>query len=117
LNYIFQTKYDNIMKTITKDELKNKLENGNIHLVEVLDEEAFKKSHIKGAINIPLKKIGTEAKQRFSEKDEIVVYCSNYDCSASPTAAEKLESLGFENVFDYEGGKKEWSEAGLAMES
>lgn len=105
------------MKTITKDELKKKLENDNIYLIEVLDEEEFKKSHIKGAINIPLKKIGTEAKQRFNEADEIVVYCSNYDCSASPTAAKKLENLGFKNVFDYEGGKKEWKEAGMPMES
>ncbi len=105
------------MKTITKDELKNKLENANIHLIEVLDEEEFKKSHIKGAINIPLKKIGTRAKQWFGEEDEIVVYCSNYDCSASPTAAKKLESLGFKNVLDYEGGKKEWKDAGMPMES
>ncbi|NJK98387.1 MAG: rhodanese-like domain-containing protein [Bacteroidales bacterium] len=104
------------MKTITKDELKNKLDNENVRLIEVLEEEEFKKSHIKGAINIPLKKIGTEAKQRFSEEDEIVVYCSNYDCSASPTAAKKLVSLGYKNVFDYEGGKKEWKEAGLPME-
>jgi rhodanese-related sulfurtransferase len=60
-------------------------------LIEVLDEEEYNKAHIKGAINIPLKRIGTEAKQKFSEEDEVVVYCSNYDCSASPTAAKKLE--------------------------
>ncbi|MFO7658344.1 MAG: rhodanese-like domain-containing protein [Bacteroidales bacterium] len=104
------------MKTITKEELKKKLENGNIHLIEVLGEEKYNKSHIKGAINIPLKKIGTEARQKFSEEDEIVVYCSDYDCSDSPTAAKKLESLGFKNVYDFEGGKKEWKEAGLPME-
>ncbi len=104
------------MKTITKDELKKKLENGNIHLIEVLGENEYNKAHIKGAINIPLKKVGTEAKQKFNEEDEIVVYCSDYDCSASPTAAKKLDSLGFKNVYDYEGGKKEWKEAGLPME-
>jgi rhodanese-related sulfurtransferase len=104
------------MKAITKDELKDKLEKGNIQLIEVLEEEEYNKAHIKGAVNIPLKKIGTEAKQKYNTDDEIVVYCSDYDCTASPTAAKKLDSLGFSNVYDYEGGKKEWKEAGLPME-
>ena len=104
------------MKAIKKDELKEKLESGNVTLIEVLDEEKYKKEHIKGAINIPLKKIGTEAKQRFDKDEEIVVYCSDYECTSSPTAAKKLDDLGFENVYDYEGGKKEWKEAGYPMD-
>ena len=104
------------MKTITKEQLKERLEKDQVHLVEVLEEEEYKASHIKGAENIPLKKIGTVAKQKFNEKDNVVVYCSDYDCTASPTAAEKLEKLGFKNVYDYQGGKKEWKEAGLPME-
>lgn len=104
------------MKSITKEELKDKLENGGVKLIEVLKEEEFNKSHITGAINIPLDRIGTEAKQKFNENDEIVVYCSDNECTASPTAAKKLESLGFNNVYHYEGGKKEWKEAGLSME-
>jgi rhodanese-related sulfurtransferase len=104
------------MKALTKENLKKKLENESTHIIEVLKEEEYNKSHIKGAINIPLKKIGTEAKKRFSEKDEIVVYCSDYECSASPAAAKKLDSLGFKNVYHYAGGKKEWEDAGLPME-
>ena len=104
------------MKTITKEELKDKLDNKGLILIEVLSEEKYKDEHIKGAINIPLKKIGMEARERLKKDDFIVVYCSNYDCSASPTAAKKLTDLGFENVYDYEGGKKEWKEAGLPME-
>ena len=104
------------MKTIKTDELKKKLENNNVKLIEVLDEDAYKKEHIKGAINIPLERIGTDANDKFNKDDEIVVYCSNFDCSASPTAAKKLESIGFNNVYDYEGGKKDWKEAGLPME-
>jgi rhodanese-related sulfurtransferase len=104
------------MKTIEKEELREKLENEEIILIEVLEEEKFKKEHIKGAINIPLKKIGTVAKQKFDKDDKIIVYCSDYDCTSSPTAAKKLNDLGFTNVYDYEGGKKEWKEAGYPME-
>jgi len=96
--------------------LKEKLDHNEVKLVEVLDKEAYNKEHIKGAMNIPLERIGTEAKDRFAEDDQIVVYCSNFDCSASPTAAKKLDGLGFKNVYDYQGGKKDWKDAGLPME-
>ena len=33
----------------------------------------------------------------------------------SKQAAEKLASLGYTNVFAYEGGLKDWSEAGLPL--
>jgi len=103
------------MKTITKEALKEKLENNDVTLIEVLSEDQYKESHIKGAINIPLKNIVSEAKKKFDQDEEIVVYCSDEECTASPTAASKLEKSGFKNVFDFEGGKKEWREAGYPM--
>lgn len=104
------------MKKINLDTLINKLESDEVILIEVLNKEDYEKSHIKGAINIPLKSIGGEAKARFDEDDEIVVYCSDEECTASPTAAKKLDDLGFKNVYDFEGGKKAWRDAGLPME-
>ena len=105
------------MKTISLDELKEKMDQKKTILIEVLSEDKYKDEHIKGAINIPLKKIGTEAKKQFNLDDEIVVYCSDKECTSSPTAAKKLDDLGFQNVYDFEGGKKEWKDAGLLMES
>ncbi|MCB2196714.1 MAG: rhodanese-like domain-containing protein [Bacteroidetes bacterium] len=104
------------MSPIQLQDVKKKLENDNTILIEVLDEDSYKAEHIKGAINIPLKRIGTVAKDKFNKDDEIIVYCSDYSCSASPTAAKKLDDLGFRNVYDFEGGKKEWKDAGLPME-
>jgi CBS domain-containing protein len=34
----------------------------------------------------------------------------------SPRAAWRLESLGFEDVYDYEAGKEDWAAAGLPLE-
>jgi len=104
------------MDKIKKDELKDKLENNNVTLIEVLGPEQYEKSHIKGAINIPLENIATEAKDKFDKDDELVVYCSDYECTASPAAAKKLEDTGFTNVYHYAGGKKEWKESGYPME-
>lgn len=107
-----------MVQSISRDELKNKLDrNDNFTLVDVLSEDDYKESHIPGAINIPLKVIGSEAEKRFDKDDEIVVYCASTDCDASPRAAEKLEKLGFTNVKDYEEGKKGWKEGGQQLES
>lgn len=104
------------MKTITTDELKKKLDNDEVILIDVLSEKSYEKSHISGAVNIPVKVVGFRAKEKYDKDDHIVVYCSGPDCQASNTAAEKLESLGFSNVYHYKGGKKEWEESGYPME-
>ena len=103
------------MKTIDKENLKKKLDQNAITLIEVLSKESYEKEHIKGAVNIPLEEIGHEAKQRFNKDEPIAVYCSNFDCGASPAAVKKLEDMGFSNVYDYQGGKKDWKDAGLPM--
>lgn len=100
-------------KSIEREELVDKLADGeDITLIEVLSEEEYERAHIKGAINIPLSEIGREAEKRLDPKEKIVVYCADLSCEASPKAAKKLEDLGFENVYDYEEGKKGWREAG-----
>ena len=93
------------------------MEANDVILIDVLKPESFEKGHIPGAINIPLKKVASEAKKRFDKDQEIIVYCSDEECSASPAAGKKLEDIGFSNVTHFKGGKKEWQEAGYQMES
>jgi rhodanese-related sulfurtransferase len=38
------------------------------------------------------------------------------ECKASLRAAEKLEKLGYTNVYEYSGGKHDWQAAGYALE-
>lgn len=101
--------------TIDRKNLEEKLESDDIKLIEVLDPEEYERSHIQGAINVPLSEIGRKLKGKFDTDQEIVVYCANRSCGASPKAAKKLDQLGFKNVYDYEGGKKDWKEAGNPM--
>jgi rhodanese-related sulfurtransferase len=104
------------MKKIKTEELQKKLKNNEVILIEVLEKEEYNKGHIKGAVNIPLKRISTDAREKYDKYDEIVVYCSDKNCEASPTAANKLKDSGFTNVYDYDGGKKAWKKAGLPMD-
>lgn len=104
-------------KSINREDVKRKIDSGeDFVLIEVLGTKEFMRKHIKGAINIPLREIGRTARERFDPEMEIVVYCADAECQASPRAAEKLENLGFKNVYDYEGGKKDWIEAGYETE-
>jgi len=104
-------------RTITADELKEKIDRGDdFHLVETLLPREYEKWHLPGAINIHFNKIGKQARESFGEADEIVVYCHDEECNASPIAAKKLEGMGYTNVVEFPGGKKAWREAGYPVE-
>jgi rhodanese-related sulfurtransferase len=103
------------IQTISREELKRKLEQGdNVEIVDVLPPETYAQGVIKGSLKIPLK----ELEKRYEEldaKQEIVTYCAGPSCSASRQAAEYLAKKGFQ-VRAYEGGLEKWKEAGLPLE-
>lgn len=101
------------MQRISKQDLKhmNHEEKKDFVLINVLDQQAFNKQHIRTSINIPYKNEDfAELVERVvgNKKRSVIVYCANFDCNASPNAAKALEKAGFENVFDYEGGTEDW---------
>lgn len=101
-----------MINTIKAEELKKKLESGeDFILINVLNEDSFENEHIPGSINIPFTEI-SKHKDVLEVDKEIVVYCSDEECEASPIAAKKLSNLGFNNVVDFEGGLEEWKEKG-----
>jgi len=106
------------MRTISREELNDRIGDGSMPVVEVLPEKYFRKFHLPGAINVPLGDSFDEAIQREvpDKSSPVVVYCVDDDCEASPKAARRMEELGYEQVFDYEGGKMDWKEAGLPVE-
>ncbi len=110
------------MKTLTRDELKemNDEEHEDFVLINVLPQDAFNEQHIRTSINLPYEADDFEdAAERIagSKTRKIVVYCASFDCDASEKAAEKLEESGFTNIFDYEGGTKDWFEQKTQMEA
>lgn len=107
------------MRTITRDELKQNIDKReDFALVKVLSQDAFREFHLPGAIHVPLDDNFEERIQKSVPKDKpVVVYCKNIDCQASPTAAKKMDQLGYRNVSDYEAGKMDWKQAGMPIES
>jgi rhodanese-related sulfurtransferase len=108
------------MKTITRDELTTKIDGGEqLVLVEVLDRDQFEKFHLPGAINVPVAGDFDHFIQKAvpDRNQPVVVYCANASCNASPKAAERMDRLGYMEVYDYEAGKQDWKEAGLPVET
>jgi len=101
------------MQALTREELKrmNEVEHDDFVLINVLSPEQFNKQHIRTSINIPHKNADfaeTVEEVAGSKDRKVVVYCASVDCDASPTAAGKLEDAGFTQVYDYEGGTRDW---------
>ncbi|MAF94868.1 MAG: hypothetical protein CMM60_03840 [Rhodospirillaceae bacterium] len=104
-------------KTITGNDLITFMESDQIFfLVDVLSREHYVQEHIPGAISIPFEEIGHQAKQMFKKDDMIIVYCASFACQASSLAASKLVAFGFNNVYEYEGGLKDYKITDLPLE-
>ena len=107
------------METLTTQQLARKLEDEDLLLLNVLDEDQFDATRIPGSQNLPLSSddFVQEAEAIAGDKQKtIIVYCAGPECNASPTAARLLDETGFANVYDYEGGLKEWALSGRRVE-
>lgn len=104
-----QISYEQFIKIMNSGE--------NYVLLDVLDDESYKKGHIKNAVSFPVDSINTDtAKSKLPRGVMILVYCGSFQCQASTMAAKKLNDLGYD-VLDYKGGLKEWQEKGNKLVS
>ena len=64
--------------TISTKDLKSKLDQKQVTVVETLAPERYREAHIPGALNIPPESIKELAPQLLPNKDaEIITYCTN----------------------------------------
>jgi rhodanese-related sulfurtransferase len=102
---------------ISVEELATRLSSSNPPAVaEILGPQYFASGHLPGAINLPLEGFGENAARALPNKSaDIVVYCASATCQNSDIAARKLQSLGYQNVRLFRGGKAAWKDAGHAL--
>jgi rhodanese-related sulfurtransferase len=104
---------------ITRDQLWQKIEAGDeLVLIDALAPMSYAHSHLPGAINLPPDWVDERGPRRIPDLDaEIVVYCASSTCDSSAEVGNRLVELGYRNVQHFVGGKKDWVEAGLPLES
>ena len=96
------------MKEITVQELKEKKENGDdFLLVDVREDSEYLVSNLDGQ-HIPLGQLPSRMDEIEADKDtEIVMMCRSGGRSGK--AVEIMESNGFTNVHNLQGGITAWS--------
>jgi rhodanese-related sulfurtransferase len=98
------------MRTLTAEEVQSKMEQTEKPMViNVLSEKSYEDCRIAGSTNTPVSKLA-DASKAWQKDQEIILYCSSYQCGASKNAYHILKNLGFTNLYAYEGGVKEWHE-------
>jgi thioredoxin 1 len=95
---------DSFLEKIKKD--------SSIYLIDVRTPKEYTKGHLASAKNINWK--GTDFDEQISTLNKnktVMVYCMKG--KRSTAAAEYLRAQGFKEVYQLDGGFKQWREAGL----
>jgi rhodanese-related sulfurtransferase len=108
--------HEGVPRTITTDKLRKLVSDGDAQLVEVLPRPAYETEHLPGAVSIPLGEMTDRTVSSLDRTKPVVAYCYDYQCDLSARAAARLESLGFEDVYDYTASKLAWFAEGLPAE-
>lgn len=103
---------------ITVDQAYKIFLSGKGLFIDARMEIEYNLGHIKGAINIPLKKFEENlAKLKTYDKNTIFVcYCDGSGCDLSIDLAKKLHENGFKNVKIFYSGWNDWKEKNYPME-
>lgn len=99
-------------RIINFEQLKSKLENPKLFIIDARSPEKYSESHIKNAVNIyPFMENDQEYYRMLNEipMDKIiVVYCDGGNCDLSHEVVNTLMDLGYKNVYLYLGGWEDW---------
>ena len=68
--------FSSALRTISRDELRARLRDPSLMLLDVLPKESYLEAHIPGAINLPVAEIEGRARQLIANLSrQIIVYC------------------------------------------
>lgn len=104
----------NGLEAVTKEELKKRLRNKDVFVLDVRPPEEFDAGHIPGALSMPLGELKRRLRELPKDKD-IVAYCRGQYCSFAPAAVRYLTSKGYEAKL-LQDGLPDWASAGLPVE-
>ena len=100
------------MHTITREELKQKLEQSEeVAVWMATDPQTYMKVHIPGTEVFR----SQDSLRKINPHGEIVVYCINSVCYTSYMLYRYLRSIGYTNIRRYSGGIEEWQAAGYPL--
>lgn len=103
------------LTTMTRDQLRSRLREGDVVVLDVRPEAEYAAGHIAGAISIPIRALQTRLGQ-VPTGTEVVAYCRGPYCVYADEAVRLLTAEGREAT-RLEDGFPEWAADGLPVES
>lgn len=100
--------------TLAPQDAKERIDAGELHVVDVREQWEYARDHIPDAHLTPLGQIIAKP-QDVITTDDVIFVCEVGQRSA--VAAELAAATGMRNVFNLEGGMQAWRLAGLPVES
>jgi rhodanese-related sulfurtransferase len=98
---------------LTREELRERVERGDVLVLDVRPAAEFEAGHIPGAVSIPLEELEGRLRELPTER-EIVAYCRGPYCLLASSALEVLHGHGL-RARRLEEGLPEWRLAGLSV--
>ena len=102
------------LQTITRDELDERLQRGDLVLIDVRPEAEYAAGHIPGAISTPPDQLD-HALEELPDEDEVVAYCRGPYCVYADDAVRTLQARG-RQAMRLEDGLPEWRRNGGTIE-
>lgn len=104
------------LQLVTTEEMQELMSLEDMQLVDVRTPSEYLEGHVPNAQNIDfLDENFDEQIQSLDKSKPIIVYCKSGGRSAK--CASKLAALGFEKIYDLEGGFSQWEFKGLEVEN
>lgn len=102
------------LETITREELADRLERGDVVVVDVRPEAEYAAGHLPGAVSVPPDRLD-ELLAELPDVDDVVAYCRGPYCVYADDAVRRLRAQG-RHAVRLEDGFPEWRQAGGPVE-
>lgn len=102
------------LQAISTSELRSRLKDGGVVLLDVRPAREFEAGHIAGARSIPVAELQRHLKE-LPKGQEIVAYCRGPYCVYADEAVDLLRAKGYEAV-RFNDGFPDWKAVGLPVE-
>ena len=103
------------LEPVSREVLLERLQAGDVTLLDVRPSEEFAQGHLPGSVNVPLDQLD-EALGELSTDLPFVAYCRGPYCVLSVEAVSRLRARGL-HALRLEDGYPEWKAAGLPVVS
>jgi len=94
-------------------EAQKLIESGDVQVIDVREPNEYAEGHIPGVTLVPLNTLLARPRE-FLKRDNLLFVCAMGQRSA--VACEMAAAVGFEKLYNLEGGTVAWIKAGLPIE-